>query len=141
MSVNKALILGHIGSDIELKETSSGSMVCNFRVATTEKYKTKAGEQKEQTEWHNIVAWQALAESTTKYCKKGSQVYIEGKIQTKEWTDKHLVKRFTTEINAKVIQFLSPKSTSKTIEPDGNMMDGNYNISTKPTFTTSDIPF
>ena len=126
MSVNNVSLLGNIGSDIELRSTPNGNSVISFSLATNEKYTTKQGEKKEHTEWHNIVAWQNLAEVTSNFCKKGSQVFIEGKLETKEYQNKEGVKVYKTQVNAKQIQFLDKKPK----EADGNTG-----------FTTEDIPF
>ena len=95
MSVNKTILLGRLGKDVELKTTPSGASVANFSVATGEKYKNKSGELVETTEWHNIVVWSKLAEVCQKYLSKGSQVYLEGKLQTRSWDDKDGNKRYT----------------------------------------------
>ena len=105
--INKAIILGHLGRDPELKHTQSGSAVCNFSVATSESWTDKqTGQKQERTEWHRIVAFSRLAEICGQYLLKGSQVYIEGRIQTREWTDRDGNRRFTTEIVADKMQML-----------------------------------
>ncbi|MFP4476381.1 MAG: single-stranded DNA-binding protein [Desulfatibacillaceae bacterium] len=102
--LNKAMIIGHLGRDPEVRFTQSGMAVANFTVATTERFK---GE--ERTEWHKIVAFGKLAEICGDYLHKGKQVYIEGRIQTREWEDKEGNRRWTTEIVANEMQMLSPK--------------------------------
>lgn len=98
MSVNKVIILGRLGKDPESRTLENGNAVCNFTVATSEIYKDKVtGEKKETTDWHNVVLWRGLAETATKFLKKGDQVYIEGKIRTRSW-EKDGVTRYTTEI-------------------------------------------
>jgi len=110
MSVNKAIIVGNLGADPEVRFTTGGTAVANFSVATNEKWKDKStGEDKEKAEWHNIVAWDKLGEICGEYLKKGSQVYIEGKIQTRKWEDKEGVKRYTTEIIAYKMEMLGNK--------------------------------
>ena len=105
--VNKAIILGRLGRDPEIKYTPSGSAVCTFSVATSDTWKDKnSGEKKERTEWHNITAWNALGENCGKYLSKGQQVYIEGKIQTESW-EKDGITRYSTKIIAHQVQFLS----------------------------------
>ena len=100
-SVNKVTLLGNLGADPEIRHLPSGIPVANFRMATTESYKDKTtGEKREQTEWHNVVAWRGLAEITEKYVKKGSKVYVEGRLRTRQWQDKDGVQRYTTEIQA-----------------------------------------
>ena len=98
--VNKAILVGHLGADPELRHTQSGTAVASFRVATTERFNDRSGERQERTEWHRIVAWAKLAEICNTYLKKGKQVYIEGRIQTRQWEDKDGNTRYTTEIVA-----------------------------------------
>jgi single-strand DNA-binding protein len=88
MSVNKAIIVGNLGKDPELRYTPSGDAVCTFSVATSERYKDKSGQQQEKTEWHNIVVWRKLAEICGQYLHKGSQVYLEGKITSRSYEKK-----------------------------------------------------
>ena len=99
-SVNKAIVVGNLGRDPEVRATQGGSKVANFSVATSERWKDKhTGEQKEQTEWHRIVVWDRLAEICEQYLKKGSKVYLEGKLQTRKWQDNNSGQdRYTTEI-------------------------------------------
>lgn len=105
--VNKAIIVGTLGQDPELKQTQSGTAVCSLSVATNERWKDKqTGEQKESTEWHKVVLWQRLAEIAAEYLTKGSQVYIEGKLQTRKWQDKDGNDRYTTEILGQELQML-----------------------------------
>lgn len=108
-SVNKVILIGNLGKDPEVKFTPSGVPVAKFSLATNENYKDKAsGEWKERTEWHNIVAWQRLAEIVGEYVKKGSKVYIEGRIQTSSWEDKQSgEKKYRTEIVANDLMLLS----------------------------------
>jgi len=98
--VNKAILVGHLGADPELRHTQSGTAVATFRVATTERYNDRSGERQERTEWHRVVAWAKLAEICNTYLKKGKQVYIEGRIQTRQWEDQSGNTRYTTEIVA-----------------------------------------
>lgn len=100
-SLNRVTLLGNLGADPEIRHLPSGIPVANFRMATTESYKDKTtGEKRDQTEWHSIVAWRGLAEVAEKYVKKGSKVYIEGKLRTRQWQDKDGVQRYSTEIQA-----------------------------------------
>ena len=100
-SVNKVILVGNLGKDPEIKYTPSGMAVAKFSLATNEGYKDKAGQWQERTEWHNIVAWQRLAEIVGEYVKKGSKVYIEGRLQTSSWDDKESgQKKYKTEIIA-----------------------------------------
>ena len=112
-SLNRCTIIGRLGADVEVRNTQSGTTVATLSVATSEKYKDKSGELIEKTQWHRIVAWGRLAEICEKYLKKGSLAYFEGPIETREWTDKEGVKRYTTEIKALNMQMLGGKS-----EPD-----------------------
>ncbi|KPL07781.1 single-stranded DNA-binding protein [bacterium SM23_57] len=105
-SVNKVILIGNLGKDPELKFTPSGIPIAKFPMATTERFKDSEGNQREQTEWHNIVLWRRLAELANEYLKKGSPVYIEGRIQTRSWDDENGQKRYMTEIVGDRMQFL-----------------------------------
>jgi single-strand DNA-binding protein len=105
--VNKVILVGNLGADPELRYTPSGQAVCQMRVATSESWTDKNGERKEETEWHRIVVWGKLAELCSQYLSKGRQVYLEGRIKTREWQDKEGQKRWTTEITANQVVFLS----------------------------------
>ena len=96
--VNKVILIGNLGADPEIRYTSSGTAVANFRMATTERWTTPNGEKEERTEWHRIVAWGRQAEIAGEYLSKGNQVYFEGRLQTRSWEDKDGVKHYTTEI-------------------------------------------
>jgi len=112
-SVNKVILIGNLGKDPEVKFTPSGLPVAKFSIATNESYKDKAGEWQERTEWHNIVAWQRLAEIVGEYLKKGSKVYIEGRLQTSSWEDKQSgEKKYRTEIVAQDLVLLSGRGES-----------------------------
>lgn len=106
MSVNKVILVGNLGKDPELRYTASGTAVANFTLATSERFKDRNGEQQKRTEWHNIVAWAGLAEICGKYLKKGKQVYIEGRIQTRSYDDRDGNKRYVAEIVADQMQML-----------------------------------
>lgn len=100
-SVNKVILIGNLGKDPEVKYTPSGTAVAKFSLATNERYKDKSGEWQDRTEWHNIVAWQRLAEIVGEYVKKGNKLYIEGRLQTSSWDDKESgQKKYKTEIIA-----------------------------------------
>jgi len=108
--VNKAIVVGRLGRDPEVRYTPDGTAVANFSVATSEEWKDKAtGEKREKTEWHRIVAFRRLGEICGEYLSKGRQVYIEGRIQTRDWEDKDGVKRYTTEIVASQMQMLGSR--------------------------------
>lgn len=104
--VNKVILIGNLGADPEVRFTPGGQAVANFRVATNESWTDKNGQKQERTEWHRIVVWGKLAELCGEYLKKGRQAYIEGRLQTREWTDKEGKKNYTTEIVANTVQFL-----------------------------------
>jgi len=104
--VNKVILIGRLGADPELRYTPSGSAVANFRMATSERWTDKAGEKQERTEWHRIVAWGRTGEICGEYLHKGSQVYIEGRLQTRSWEDRDGNKRYTTEVVALTMQML-----------------------------------
>jgi len=107
-SVNKVILVGNLGKDPEVKYTPSGVPVAKFSLATNERYKDKGGEWQERTEWHNIVAWQRLAEIVGEYVKKGSKIYIEGRLQTSSWEDKQSgEKKYRTEIIVNDLVLLS----------------------------------
>ncbi|MFU8812265.1 MAG: single-stranded DNA-binding protein [Balneolaceae bacterium] len=108
-SLNKAMIIGRLGADPEVRYTQSNTAVATLSVATTEKYKDRNGELQENTEWHRVVAWGRLAEICQEYLKKGSLAYFEGPIQTREWEDKDGQKRYTTEIKALNMQMLDSR--------------------------------
>src|SRR5579871_2941697 len=104
--VNKAIIIGNLGRDPEIRFTAGGQAVANFTVATNESWTDKAGQKQERTEWHKIVVWGKLGELCGQYLAKGRQCFVEGRIQTREWTDKEGKKNYTTEIVAQNVQFL-----------------------------------
>jgi single-strand DNA-binding protein len=105
--VNKVILVGKLGRDPEIRYTPSGVAVTNFPIATSEEWKDKeTGEKQERTEWHRIVAWRRLGEICGEYLKKGSQIYVEGRLQTRSWEDRDGNKRYTTEIIAQTMQML-----------------------------------
>ena len=109
-SVNKVIIVGNLGRDPETRYMPNGEAVTNIAVATTESWKDKSsGEKKEITEWHRITFYRKLAEIAGQYLKKGSQVYVEGRLQTRKWTDKENIERYTTEIIADTMQMLGSR--------------------------------
>jgi single-strand DNA-binding protein len=109
--VNKVILVGNLGKDPETRYMPNGKAVTNFSIATSESWKDKqTGEQREQTEWHNIVMYDRLAEIAAEYLRKGSQVYIEGKLRTRKWQDKEGRDRYTTEINANEMQMLGSRA-------------------------------
>lgn len=153
MSVNKVIIVGRLGQDPELKYTPSGAAVCNFSVATTESWADKSGQKQERTEWHRVVVWGKLGELCNQYLAKGRQVYLEGSLQTRSWDGKDGTKRYTTEVNAKNIQFLGGATQGEgradrgqgmdqsRNEGSDSMMNQDYEVSADAHFTSDDIPF
>jgi single-strand DNA-binding protein len=109
-SVNKVILVGNLGKDPESRFMPNGDCVCNFTIATTESWKDKnSGDKRELTEWHRIVMFRKLGEIAAQYLKKGSQVYLEGRIRTRKWTDKEGQERYTTEIEATEMQMLGSR--------------------------------
>lgn len=115
--INKAIIVGNLGADPDMRYTPSGQGVCELRVATTETWKDKNDQKQERTEWHRVVVWGKQAESCSKYLSKGRQVYVEGSIQTRTYDDKDGNKRYVTEIKASEVKFLGGNGGSKKDEP------------------------
>lgn len=111
--VNKVILLGNLGRDPEVRFTGGGQSVCNFTVATSDSWKDKSGQKQERTEWHRIVVWGKLAELCGEHLKKGRQCYVEGRLQTREWTDKEGRKNFTTEIVAEQVTFIGSRSDDR----------------------------
>lgn len=118
MSLNKVILIGNLGRDPEVRYTGNGTAVANFTLATNERWRDRNGERQERTEWHRIVAWARLAEICAEYLRKGQQIYIEGRIQTREWEDRDGNKRYTTEIVANDMQMLGRRSESFQDQPE-----------------------
>jgi len=112
MSVNKAILVGNVGKDPEVRHLEGGTSVARFTLATSETYKNKSGEVVKNTEWHNIVAWRQLADLADKYIRKGGQIYVEGKITNRQYDDKDGNKRYISEIVADNIRLLGRKEDS-----------------------------
>jgi single-strand DNA-binding protein len=124
-SVNKVIIVGNLGRDPETRYMPNGEAVTNIAVATTESWKDKnSGEKKELTEWHRITFYRKLAEIAGQYLKKGSQIYVEGRLQTRKWQDKDGVERYTTEIIADTMQMLGGRATGGASIDDGGSYGG-----------------
>lgn len=117
MSLNKVMLIGNVGKDPVIRHNENGSTSANFSVATTEKYKDRNGVLQEQTEWHNIVCWRGMAETVEKYVKKGSQVFIEGKLRYRDWKDQNGQERYSTEILATSINLLGKRAESNGVTP------------------------
>lgn len=152
--VNKAILVGNLGRDPELRKTQNGQTVCNFTLATSETWNDKNGERVERTEWHRIVAWGRVGELCHQYLAKGRPVYVEGRIQTREWEDKDGNKRYTTEINATTVNFLGSRgaggggdsgASSFSEGPASRGNDGPSNMGAPPNLSSppadEDIPF
>ena len=123
--VNKVILIGNLGRDPELRYTQNGQAVVNFTLATSENWTDKSGEKVERTEWHRIVVWGRVGELCAQYLSKGRTVYVEGRLQTREWEDKDGNKRSTTEINAQTVQFLGgPRGESGGGGPSGGPSGG-----------------
>lgn len=137
-SVNKVILIGNLGRDPEVRYTSGGTAVANFTMATTDRWNDAAsGEKKEKTEWHRIVVWAKQAEIAGEYLRKGRQVYVEGSLQTREWTDREGNKRYTTEVRAQRFQMLG--SRSDTQEPA--RVSETATAEPEASYNDDDIPF
>ena len=109
-SVNKVILIGNLGRDPEVRRLENGAVVANFPIATSETYVDRTtGERRDNTDWHNIVVWRGLAEVVEKYVKKGTKVYVEGKLKTRSWTDQQGATRYTTEVVADELTILTPR--------------------------------
>jgi len=111
MSVNKVILIGRLGKDPEVRKINATTTVCNFPLATNESYKNQDGSYTEQTEWHNIVMWRGVAERAERILKKGSTIFVEGKLRTRSWEDKENHKRYTTEIVVENFQLLDKRES------------------------------
>lgn len=124
--LNKAMVIGHLGADPEMRYTANGNAVTTFSVASSQSF-TRDGERKEQTEWFRVVTWNKLAESCSQYLAKGRLVYVEGRLQTRSWEGQDGQKRYTTELIAQEVKFLGGARTSddvpeREVEDDGSEM-------------------
>lgn len=133
--VNKVILIGRLGRDPELRRTASGSAVANFSLATDESWVDANGQRQSRTEWHNIVAWRRLGEICGEFLKKGRLVYIEGKLQTREWDDRDGNKRRTTEVIASNMQMLESKGQVQ--QPSGEEQVSDMEVG----ITDDDVPF
>ena len=132
--VNKVILIGNLGADPEVRYTADGTAVANFSLATAESWKDRtSGERQERTEWHRVVLWRQLAELAKEYLKKGSKVYIEGKLQTRSWDDQSGQKRYTTEVVGNQMNFLDSREGAAT-NNSGNGDPG----PTPPPFSSGD---
>ncbi|MCB0378831.1 MAG: single-stranded DNA-binding protein [Bdellovibrionales bacterium] len=139
--VNKAIIVGRLGADPEVKTIGSGQTVCNFNVATSENWTDRDGQRQERTEWHRIVVWGRMAEICGQHLAKGRQVYLEGRLQTRSWEDQQGQKRYTTEVVANTVQFLGSNDRAGQGASMGGSM-GPQDFGPEPSFDSSEeIPF
>ena len=136
--MNKAMVIGNLGNDPEIRYTQKGTAVATFSIATTEKWKDAEGVQQEHTDWHRIVAWKGLAEICGDHLKKGSKVYIEGKMQTRKWEENGIT-RYTTEIIAKSMEMLGGKNFNK--ETDSSSAANGNNLRDNPPPPDMEVPF
>jgi len=130
MSINKVILVGNVGRDPEIRylEGQGGqTKVATFTLATSERYKDRSGEIRESTEWHNIVAWRQPADVAEKFIRKGTQLYIEGKLRTRSWTDQTGVKKYTTEIQVDTLQLLGRR-------PEDSSYQGGYQAPAQPSY-------
>lgn len=130
--VNKVILLGNLGKDPEIKYLEGNIARVNFSLATSDFYKDKAGNRIEQTEWHNIVMWRSLAENAEKLLKKGMQIYLEGRLQTRQWQDKDGIKKNITEIVAETFQLLNKKETNGNFSSSKDQNTGNFDTGNLP---------
>ncbi len=141
--INKVILIGNLGADPEIRYTQGGTPVANFRIATTETWRNKEGGKEEHTEWHKIVAWRKLGEICGEYLSKGSKVYLEGRIRTRKWQDRDGNDRYTTEIEARDVQFLTPRggNASGARSGDEQGYDQEQSYSEPPPGIGDDVPF
>ena len=142
-SVNKVILVGNLGRDAELRYTPGGAAVATLNLATTEVWNDKGGQRQEKTEWHRIVLWGKQAESLQEYLTKGKQIYVEGRLQTRQWDDKDGNKRYTTEIKADRITLLGGGAGGRGSGADrgGAPMGGGMDEPPMEPITDDDIPF
>lgn len=137
--VNKVILIGNLGADPELRYTSGNQAVADMRIATSRRWRDKNGEMQEDTQWHRIVVWGKQAEQCKEYLAKGRQVYIEGRLQTRQWEDRDGNKRYTTEVVAQTVQFLdSKKGREHTIR---NGMEGCAHLMDDDLPDNDEVPF
>ena len=139
-TVNKVILLGRLGQDPELKYTPSGSAVANFSLATNRVWKDQDGNQQERTDWHRLVVWRKTAEIAGNYLKKGSLIYVEGRLETRSWTDKNEIVRYTTEVVVENFQMLGSKSDRTSDSNDVPLPEEELPPETQEK-TEDDLPF
>lgn len=139
--VNKVILVGNLGQDPELRNTNGGQSVATLRLATAEKIKDRDGNWTERTEWHTVVVWGKQAESVNTYCKKGKQLYIEGRLQTRKWQDKEGKDRYSTEIVAETVKFLGGGGEARSESPRSESRPSTSRNDALPMDDDSEIPF
>jgi len=146
--LNKVMLIGNLGADPELKYTSGGQSVLKMRLATSEKWKDKDGQMQERTEWHSVVLWGKRAEALAKFLVKGKTIYVEGRIQTRQYEDKDGVKKYATDINANEVLLLGGRSgdggETRGAQPSGargGQSSGRKREEPADVFVDDDIPF
>ena len=149
MALNKVMLIGNVGNDPEIRYLDStnpqspqgNAKVASFRLATTERFRDRNGETRENTEWHSIVAWRSNADLVEKFVHKGSQIYIEGKLRTRQWTDQTGAKRFTTEVQADNIQLLGKRPDAPQQGGyQGQAPQGGYQAPAQPAYQAQPDP-
>ncbi len=141
-AVNMVILIGNLGADPEVRSFADGSTVCNIRLATTESWKDKAtGEKREATEWHRVVLYRKLGEIAGQYLKKGSSVYIEGRLKTRKWQDKEGQERYTTEIEASEMKMLGSGTGSGGQDRSAKPAPVSGSTTSRPYDVDDDIPF
>ena len=134
-SINKAILIGRLGKDIELRQTGAGSAIANMVVATDRRYKDGQGNPQTETEWHSVVFFGKTAEIASQYLRKGSMVYVEGRLHTRKYTDKQGIERYSTEIIGETLQFLDSKKSS------GESTVRSTNVRRAQPDDSADVPF
>lgn len=137
--VNKVIIVGRLGADPEVKAVTSGQNVARLSVATSENWTDKGGQKQERTEWHRIVVWGKLADLCGRHLSKGRQVYIEGRLQTRQWEDNQGQKRYTTEVVANTVQFLGSAGGERESQTSHDSDASDFHP--EPSFDGDDLPF
>ena len=138
-SVNKVILIGNLGKDPETRYMSNGDAVTNITLATTDTWKDKNGEKQEKTEWHRVTFYRKLAEIAGEYLKKGRSVYVEGRLETRKWTDKNGVERYTTDIIASDMKMLGNRSGSGSFESPDHEQDNS--VPSRPSSAKSGVGF
>lgn len=140
-SVNKVILIGNLGKDPETRYMSNGDAVTNITLATTDTWKDKNGEKQEKTEWVNVVFYKKLAEIVSQYLNKGSQIYVEGRLETRKWTDKNGIDRYTTQVIASEMRMLGSKPESISQQQQESRTQNKANVSGFEDSDIDDIPF